>query len=199
MEWLRFITPLFDEATDPGEGAGGAAESDAPDGQEEPGEGEQQPPKMLSQDEVNRIVQREKAKAAKAERERLETERRKADMTEAERLKIEKEEAEKRAAVAEERAVTAERRASLTGKVIDPEAAMRLLTDDHLTEDGSIDVDALLKSYPFLTPSNTGTPPTRGSGGGVPRTTLDPNKMSTKEFDELTQRVMRGERVTLGK
>ncbi len=96
---------------------------------------------------------RTKAKKAaeEAERARLEAERSKLD--ELERLKAEKADAEKRAAEIEARAVAAERRAALTGKVADPAAALKLLDPDaHLTEAGDVNVDALLKDYPFLAP-----------------------------------------------
>jgi hypothetical protein len=69
------------------------------------------------------------------------------------------------------RAVNAERLASITGKVADPKAALKLLDDAHLTEDG-VNVDALLRDYPFLAPQPAGTSPTKGAGGGTPRGAL---------------------------
>ena len=60
------------------------------------------------------------------------------------------------------RATTAELTAQLTGKVIDPQAAIRLW------EDG-MTVEAFVEKYPFMAPQPTGPTPTRGAGGGTPR------------------------------
>ena len=97
-----------------------------------------------------RLAKQEKAlKAQYAEEAKTAAERAKLD--EVERLQAEKADADKRIADLEAAKTAAERRASLTGKVADPEAALKLLDESvHLTEDGSIDTDALLKSYPFL-------------------------------------------------
>src|SRR5690554_6065961 len=100
---------------------------------------------------------RTKAKAAEeaAEKARLDAERQKLD--EVERLKAEKADAEKRAAEIEARAIAAERRATLTGKVADPTAALKLLDEEtHLDAEGNINLDALLKDYPFLAPTPSG-------------------------------------------
>src|SRR5690606_6294727 len=95
---------------------------------------------------------RQKAKAAQeaAEAAKLAAERAKLDGLE--RVKAEKADVEKRAQEAEARAVAAERRAALAGKVADPAAALKLLEDKHLQEDGSVNVDQLLADYPFLKP-----------------------------------------------
>jgi DNA repair exonuclease SbcCD ATPase subunit len=84
-------------------------------------------------------------------------------------------ELEARALEAEAKRVAAERRAALTGKVADPTAALKLLEDAHLTEDGSVNVEALLAAYPFLAPANPKAPPTlpgapSGVGAGKPLT-----------------------------
>ena len=60
------------------------------------------------------------------------------------------------------RATTAELTAQLTGKVIDPQAAIRLW------EDG-MTVEAFVEKYPFMAPQPTGPTPTRGAGGSTPR------------------------------
>jgi hypothetical protein len=60
------------------------------------------------------------------------------------------EEAERKAQEAEAARLQSARIASLTGKVADPKAALKLLEDEHLTADGDVNVDALLKAYPFL-------------------------------------------------
>lgn len=76
-------------------------------------------------------------------------------------------ELEKASADALAKAAAAERRAALTGKVVDPAAALKLLDDTrHLDGDGNIDVEKVLADYPFLAPSKAGsTPVTTGAGG----------------------------------
>jgi len=61
--------------------------------------------------------------------------------------------AEAKAQEAEQARVMAQRTASLTGKVADPKAALKLLEDAHLTSEGDVDVGALLGAYPFLAPA----------------------------------------------
>lgn len=79
-------------------------------------------------------------------------------------------ELEKSQADAVAKATAAERRASLTGKVVDPVAALKLLDDaKHLTDDGAVNTDALLADYPFLAPK-AGVPVTPGAGGTIART-----------------------------
>jgi len=63
------------------------------------------------------------------------------------------EDAERTAQAAEARRTEAERLATLTGKVADPRAALKLLEDTHLDDDGNVLVDALLSAYPFLAPT----------------------------------------------
>lgn len=148
--------PLMDDEP---EATGGAAPDEAPEGQpnpdgrDEPEAPQPQEEKTLTQAEVNAIVAREKKKAEKAAREAFEAERKKADMSEIERAKAEAEEV--RQQLEQERAArtAAERRAALTGKVADPQAALRLLDEDqHLDGDGNVNVKALLETYPFLAP-----------------------------------------------
>lgn len=142
----------------------------------------------------------EAAFKARLERERkqwqLEKEEieKRAKMDETQRLKAEKEDAEKKVQEAEARAQRAERKAALAGKVADPEAALKLLSDDHLDEDGNVSVEALLKSYPFLKPQNSpGLDGPNPAGGGKTR----PANMSKEEFEALEKRVLAGERITL--
>lgn len=63
---------------------------------------------------------------------------------------------------------TAERIASLKGLVADTNAAIKLLSDDHINEDGTINVDSFLEAYPFMKPAE----PDKGvkGGGGSIRT-----------------------------
>ena len=59
------------------------------------------------------------------------------------------------------------RKAELTGKVADVDAALKLLdADKHIRKDGSIDVDALLADRPFLAPAPTVPAATAPDGGG---------------------------------
>lgn len=109
---------------------------------------------------------RQRAKEAQeaAEAAKLAAEREKLD--EVERLKAEKADLEKAAAEAAAKATAAERRAALTGKVADPVAALKLLDEtQHLNEDGSVNTDALLKTYPFLAVTPAGPTPVAGAGG----------------------------------
>lgn len=125
----------------------------------QPTETQQEPVETFDREYVEKLrkenaTYRTKAKEAaeKAEKARLEAERAKLD--EVERLKAEKADVEKRAAEIEQRAVAAERRASITGKVADATAALKLLDDTkHLNRDGDVNVEALLKDYPFLAPT----------------------------------------------
>lgn len=122
---------------------------------------------------------RQKAKAAQEAAEAAKVAAERAKLDELERVKAEKADVEKRAQEAEARAVAAERRAALAGKVADPAAALKLLEDKHLQEDGSVNVDALLADYPFLKPAPSGP---ASIGGANPRGQKDPALMSDEEF-----------------
>lgn len=66
-------------------------------------------------------------------------------------FKAKAQELEKLASEKEREAVLARREAKLAGKVVDPAAALRLLDEEkHIAKDGSVDVEALLRDYPFL-------------------------------------------------
>lgn len=99
---------------------------------------------------------RTKAKQAEeaAAKAKIDAERQKLD--EVERLKAEKADSDKRLAEIETRAVNAERKAALTGRVADPTAALKLLDPDKHLTDGEVNVDALLATYPFLAPAPAG-------------------------------------------
>ena len=124
-----------------------------------------------TQPDIDKIVQKRLDRERKKWEAEAEERAKRARMDEADRLKAELADRDKLIAAAEAKAVTAERLASLTGRVADPKAALRLLDDAHLTESG-VDVDALLKDYPFLAPQPAGTSPTKGAGGGTPRGAL---------------------------
>lgn len=53
---------------------------------------------------------------------------------------------------AQAKALQAERKAALVGKVVDPDAALALLTDQFVGEGGEIKLEEFLKRYPFLKP-----------------------------------------------
>lgn len=75
-------------------------------------------------------------------------------------------EASEKLSAAEQARITAERRASLTGKVRNADAALKLLDPDkHLTADGQVNVDALLRDFDFLaaTPERPVAPTAMGA------------------------------------
>jgi phosphoenolpyruvate-protein kinase (PTS system EI component) len=86
--------------------------------------------------------------------------------------------AEQKATAAEIARVQAARQAALTGRVADPKAALRLIDDDHLTDDGDVNVDALLRAYPFLAPAQ----PARAGVTGANPTTLPMSKEPPKSL-----------------
>lgn len=125
-----------------------------------------------------------KQNAEKAEKARLESERQKLD--EVERLKAEKADAEKRAQAIEQRAVAAERRAALAGKVADPAAALKLLDPDKHLNGDEVNIEALLKDYPFLAPrqeSGVYIPAARTAGKPA-LTDEDIKKMTPEQVNE---------------
>lgn len=78
-------------------------------------------------------------------------------------------ELEKAAADATAKAAAAERRAALTRKVSDLDLALAV-ADKYTSEDGTVDVDALLAAHPSLAPGKPGVTPTPGAGGTIART-----------------------------
>ncbi|MBF6596255.1 MAG: DUF4355 domain-containing protein [Thermaceae bacterium] len=125
-----------------------------------PAPGQESQNKLLTQDDVDRIVadrlKREREKARKEfEAEKTEVERR-AKLEESERLKLEKDEAEKKALIAEARVLKAERKAELTGKVTNPERVLLLMGDkagDYFGEDGAVNAETVLKDFPEYAPA----------------------------------------------
>lgn len=55
----------------------------------------------------------------------------------------------------------------LTGKVLDPDAAIKLMGSGYRKDDGSLDVDGFLEKHPYMRPAAT---PTAPNGGGGPQT-----------------------------
>ena len=78
-------------------------------------------------------------------------------------------EAEAKAEQAELRRIEAARIATLTGRVADPRAALKLLDTTHVTEDGDVNITALLEAYPFLAPPTEGKHATRPAGVSTPK------------------------------
>jgi hypothetical protein len=112
------------------------------------------PPESGNQPDIDKIVKtRLDRERKKWEAERVEAEER-ARMSEAERLKADLANRDALIKEAEARALAAERRAALTGKVVDPQAALKLMGDDHVDEDGNVSVEKLLEAYPFLRPAS---------------------------------------------
>jgi hypothetical protein len=165
-------TPALGQESQPSESA------TPPEGK--PGEG-----KLLSQEEVDRIVQerlkREREKTRKEfEAEKAEVERR-AKLEEGERLKLEKAEAEKRAAEAEARVLRAERRAELAGRVSHPERVLLLMGDqaDGYFPGGKADLEAIYRDFPEYQPGDPKAP-----GGGIrPQT----GKSLPSSLDEIAK------------
>ncbi len=137
--------------------------------------------KFTQADLERMLSERLKRERKKWDEEKQEIEKR-AKMDEQERIKAEKEDAEKRAQEAEARAIQAQRRADLAGKVADPQAALRLIDEDtHVTEDGAVNVDKLLESYPFLAPQRQGPAPTSTGGGTTPKPATIEQRMAEAE------------------
>lgn len=120
------------------------------------------PERTFTQDEVNALIGRAKKDAADKAKTEAEERVKKSKMDDLERATTEKQEAEQRAADAENRARLASYRADLKGEVVDVDAALRLVDDEKHVKDGSVDVKALLKSFPFLAPVRSTAP---GAGG----------------------------------
>lgn len=118
--------------------------------------------RTFTQDEVNALIGRAKKDAADKAKADAEEKAKKAQMGELERATTERAEAEQRATEAETRARLAGYRADLKGEVVDVDAALRLVDDEKHVKDGSVDVKALLKQYPFLAPTRSTAP---GAGG----------------------------------
>lgn len=156
----------------------------------EPGAPEAEPGKIFTQTELDKIVQREKRRAAEAERKRLEDEAKQAAQTAEERLTAEKEAAEKRAQDAVTRAnvrvIAAEAKAQAVALGIKPERiryALRLadLAEVEVGDDGEPDanaikaaLEAVLKDLPELAPTPSG-------GAGIPATPKPAGNLSREE------------------
>lgn len=186
------LLPYLD--ADDGAGAGGSGDDGAGDEGNEGGEGEAgtagSAGRTFSQDEVNKLVAREKRKAAEAARKEIEDEARKSAMSEAEKLKADLAEKDKAIVAATERAnrraISAEAQVQALAAGIRPDrvaAAIRLadLSAIECDDEGEPDVEAIktsiqaiLKDYPEWAVSaggdgkgvGSGANPASGGNGG---------------------------------
>ncbi|AFZ66075.1 capsid assembly scaffolding protein Gp46 family protein [Deinococcus peraridilitoris] len=186
---LHFNAPPEDGT--PGEGGGTtpATETGTP-----PAEGG----KTFTQEELDRIINQRLGRERKTWETQVEEERKKATMTAEEKLKADLEAERLKTKAAEDRVTAAERRAALTGKVVNADAALKLMDPDkHLDAEGNLNVDALLKDHPYLAPTTQSAGATAPNGGGGTQQTgkVDFSTMSDKEFAEYQARVARGERI----
>lgn len=102
---------------------------------------------------------RTRAKELEAQFEEQKKAAERAKMDEVEAAKAEAADLKAQLEAAQDAARKANWRATLSGKVADANAAIKLLEDKHLTEDGDVNVDALLGDYAFLAPATPGRTP----------------------------------------
>jgi hypothetical protein len=102
--------------------------------------------------------------------------------------------AEQRAQSLEKELSTARAQASLAGKVNDLDLALAV-ADGFRTEEGTVDVEALLKKHPSLA-VNARAAVTPANGGGLKPGKVDFSRMDAKEFAEYERRVLAGEVIT---
>lgn len=115
-----------------------------------------------------------------------------AQMTEAEKYKLQLEEQKAAAAAANERATNAERKAALTGKVADVNAALKLLEPEHILEDGSVNTEMFLGKYPFLATQNQQPDPTQGGNGKGKPGDIDYTTLSQEDFRKARDKILKG-------
>ncbi len=147
-------------------------------------------PEGGNQDAIDKIIQKRLERERKKWEAESEEKAKRARMDEADRLKADLADRDKRIAEAEAKALAAERIADLTGKVIDPKAALRLWDEDDT-------VDTFLKRHPYMAPTpavgtnaaSTGAPNIRGK--------LSTGNMTSEQIADLQKRALRGERITL--
>jgi len=183
--------------TDPNEPAGGSGGGTPAT---PPADGAGTPPveggKSFTQEDIDKIIQQRLARERKQWEQQVEEEKRKATMTAEEKLKADLDAANRKAAEAEARVTAAERKASLTGRVVNVDAALKLLDPDkHLDDTGSINVDAFLKDHPYLAPTQQSAGPTAPNGGGGAQPTgrkfteADLERMSPGEINANWDRI----------
>lgn len=199
------LLPYLD--ADDGAGSGGAGDGEGDEGTEG-GEGAQSgggAERTLTQAEVDKIVAREKRKAADAVRKELEDAAAKASLSETEKLKADLAERDKAIAAATERAnrraISSEAQVQALAAGIRADrvaAAIRLadLSDIECDDDGEPDVEAIkssiqtvLKTYPEWAATasgdgggvGSGAKPASGGGGGEKNPWLKENFNLTEQ------------------
>lgn len=217
----RFLAWYLENEDGAGGGSGGANGDAGGNGNEDPnaggrgsagdgGDGGQRPGSVtMSQDELDKLIQREKGKAERAAQKRFEDERRKADMTEAEKLKAEKETAQKERdearSAANSRVIRADAKDALRDKGVPREKIERALKlidlgGVEVDEKGEPDataisraVDLLLKDIPELTGGSSGGDKggsdMGGGGGGDDLTQEQIDKMTPEEYGKNLSRI----------
>lgn len=95
-------------------------------------------------------------------------------------LTAELEAAKKAATENATRARQANLKAQLAGKVLDADAAMRLLDDDFVGEDDAVKLDAFLERYAFLKPTSKPSVPSANATSARDGTTLTPDDFRGK-------------------
>lgn len=80
----------------------------------------------------------------------------------------------------------------LTGKVLDPDAAIKLMGSSYRKDDGSLDVDGFLEKHPYMRPAAT---PTAPNGGGGPQTGTGKDAQIQQVQEQLTAAEKAGNRV----
>lgn len=77
-------------------------------------------------------------------------------------------------------------RADLAPSVVDPDAAIKLVSDDFITSEGRVNLDAFFERYPFM--RRDATPPKPKSSGAVnsPGVTTSDGPLSPQDFKGKT-------------
>jgi hypothetical protein len=135
---------------------------------------------------IEKIVKRRLDRARKQwEQERTEAEER-ARMSEAERLKTDLEAKDEELERLKAELESTRRLSELVGKVRDPKAALKLLDDEHVDDEGNVNVENLLEAYPFLAPEDA-RPTARSAPSPAPATGAPARNPFAKESLNLTE------------
>lgn len=131
--------------------------------------------KTFTQADIDRIVADRLSRERKQAEEKAKAEAEKAKLDAEQRAKVEKAEAEQKAAEAEQKATMASYRADLKGEVVDVSAALKLVDTEKHVKDGTVDIKAFLKDFPFLAKAKATAP----SGGGGTQDTPSAHPLSS--------------------
>lgn len=191
-------------------------DAEAPAGQEpttptksEPTEPETKPePTALSQEDWQKEAEKARKEAAsyrtklraKEEAEEKAAEaKRQAELSAEERAKEAERRAEEAVQAAEARVLAAERRASLAGKVTNPDRVMRLMDDPSLyfDESGALNEKALLDAFPEYAPTTgpVAKAPAASAAGAAPKpiTTREQiGKLTPAEYEAKRAEILAG-------